>query len=311
MNTRKKTLGILFLLLFVIGAFTYFVYLNDLKRDAELKLSDMEDSYKMLQSHFLRQISQTEAYIKPDTPLFSPTENDSTLASLTLHGKRFCLYIERSQCEECWERALAYLEKETSNMNYRPSPIILASGYNRRDFLLMLERHHIKYPVYLLERPWEIEDFLSHNQPFYFILEKDGRMKSIFYPEGIYELMGERYLRHITAYCFPDTKDVHTNADIELLNPQVDLGKVPLRQKRIVELRIRNKGKQKCNIKNVIPTCNCVLVEGFPEAILPGETDTIRVSFLSTNKGAVEREVRVTVKGENTPYVFTITGDVV
>ncbi len=310
MNSQTKKFGGI-LAIILIGIFTYFVYLNDQKRDAEMKLSEKEDTLSIIKSHLLQQIGFTEAVINPETSLYSQVGNDSTIASLTTKGKRFCLYIERSQCEDCWERALAFLERSDSVIKYLPAPIIIASGYNRRDFLLMLERHTIKYPVYLIDRPWEIDNLLCRNQPFYFILEKGGRMTSIFYPEGMYELMGDVYLRHVAKYCFPDSIEKNAKADIEILNPEIDLGTVSLRQKCIVELGLRNRGKNKCRIKNVMPTCNCLLVERVPEAILPGEVEMIKVTFLSNNKGTIKREVQVSMEGEEHPYVFKLTGNVI
>lgn len=310
MNSQMKRTIITFVFL-LIGAFTYFVYLNDMKRNAELNLSEKEDSLIIMRSHFLKQIELTEARVSPDGKFFSQTEADSTIRSLTLNGKRFGLFVERSQCEQCWERALAYLEKNVHDIKYMPEPIILVSGYNRRDFQLMLKRHHISFPVYLIDRPWEIENLLYSNQPFYFVLDKDGRMKYIFYPEGMYELMGRECLRHVTAYCFPEATGDNSRSDIELVNPEVDLGTVSLRQKRTVELCIRNNGKNKRRIRNIIPSCNCLLVEDDPETILPGNVGTITVSFLSHNKGQVKREVQVSVEGEVHPYVFKLTGNVI
>lgn len=310
MDTRKKTLGITFLL-FVIGAFTYFVYLNDLKRDAELKLSDMEDSHGIMQSGFLRQIELTEAYIKPDTQLFSPTEKDSTIASLTLHGKRFCIYIDRSQCEQCWERALSFLEKTVSEEKHMPQPLVIASGFNRRELQLMLNRRPISYPVYLIERPWEIERLLKQSQPFYFILEVGGHMTSVFYPENLYEQVGKSYLHHVAAECFPDSTATLVKSDIKLVNPEVDMGDVPIRSKHKVELFICNTGTKKYHIISVLPTCNCMFIENTPKVILPGETEVIKVVFLSNNKGQVERKIQVNIEGEETPYVFKIKGTVI
>lgn len=310
MNTNTKTLG-LSLVLLVIGAFTYFVYLNDLKRDAELKLSDKEESYGIMQSAFIQQIELTEARISSETTLYSPTEKDSTIASLAFEGKRFCLYIDRSQCEQCWERTLSFLEKTVSEEKNMPQPLVIASGFNRRELQLLLNRRPISYPVYLIERPWEIERLLKQNQPFYFILESDGRMTSIFYPENLYEQLGKSYLHHVAVECFPDSTTNNAKSGIKLVNPEVDMGEVPIRSKRKVEFAIRNVGKKKHRIISVMPTCNCMIIENTPKVILPGETEVIKVAFLSNNKGQVEREIQVCIEGEETPYVFKLKGTVI
>lgn len=310
MNKKRKNL--ITIIVSLICVFTLFVYLNDQKRDAELKLSDKEEGFSRLQSHFLQHVEMLSGRIKPETPLYSRNAPDSTIANLSAKGPRFGLYIERAQCEQCWERALAFLEKTVPNISYMPKPIILASGYNRCDLQLTLNRHKISYPVYLLDRPWEIEPLLAANQPFYFILETDGNMRAVLYPEDMYELIGEPYLNYVAKYCYPDSiAAVQSTSDIELINPEVDLGEVPMRKKRTVEVSIRNNGKGKCIIKSVQPTCNCVLVEGYPTAILPGETETIKVAFLSSTTGPIQRNVLVLVEGEKNPYIFKLKGKVI
>lgn len=298
-------------MLVVTGAFTYFAYLKDLKRDVEHKLSDMQESYNKMQSHFLRQIEMTEAQIKPETTLYSLSENDSTIASLSFKGKRLGLYIDRSQCEQCWERALSFLEKAVPEEKHMPQPIVIASGFNQRELRLMLGRRPIRYSVFLIERPWEIEQLIRPNQPFYFVLEAGGRIKSIFYPEDLYEQLGKLYLHRVAADCFPDSVETSTKSYVKLVNPEVELGEVPMRSKRKVELAICNTGKKKCRIKNVQTTCNCVLIEDVPKTILPGETEFIKIAFLSNKKGPIERKIQVSIEGEESPHVFKLKGIVI
>jgi len=296
-----------------VALFVYFVHLNDIKMKQQSDLTELKTEHEQLTIEMLQHIKVLKENFNLQTSLYNPIKKDSMiLANLIDKGARIGLFIDRFQCEDCWMRAVAFLKKETKN-NHLLKPFILASSYNQRNFFLLNQRYKMPFPVYLLDRPEEITFLLNENQPFYFVLNQDGTMNYIFYPEGLYEQIGEFYLKSVTQYCFQNAKfpQNHYKSPIALLNPSVDLGKISIRQKKEIIFNIKNTGTNKCSIKNVHPSCNCILLESAPDYILPQQTGKIKVAFLSVVKGQIEREMQFSIDQSQTVYHLKIKANVI
>lgn len=81
MKRYRKTLVGVFLSM--IGMFTLYVYLRDQIREAELKLSDREESYEKVVGYFLQHVEKPSGRLKPETVLYKYDTTVSSLFDLT------------------------------------------------------------------------------------------------------------------------------------------------------------------------------------------------------------------------------------
>ncbi len=292
-------------LLVVVAVFTCFVYLNDRWRETEGLLAEKNGAYGKLQSSFLQQIFMTELPCDTTSKLYYEENGvieNVTLGHLYEEAPRPGVYIDRSQCETCYQRALDFLQKNMTQAGKGRQPIVLLSGFSLRDMQSFKARYRCPFEVYLLEWPLRTVGAIRLDQPFYFLLERAGYLSALFYPEEQYEGLGPLYLERVKTRC--GGRDSLTMKGVEAVHPMVDIGTVALRQEVKTVLRIRNYGKKSRRVKSVRTSCNCVMVLEAPQEIAPGEEGQVKVAFLSTTTGVVQREVVVTIEGEPRPCEF-------
>ena len=288
---------------------TLFFYIVDQKDYTEKQLQSRHQEMEDLKLNYLKQIKYSQAKIDARMPiLYTNSDKHITqLSEIVDEGFHLGIYIDKSQCEMCWKRAVVFMKDTLPTLNDSIEPFILVSGYSKRDLQMMLNRNKIKLPVFLIDRPEPLQYLLNENMPFYFVLGHEGVLSSLFFPENVYDAMGTAYLKNAVAYCSVlANSDTSTITNVVSLNPNIDIGEVKIREKHLVKLQLKNNGGNICKINNVQATCNCVIVDNFPEYIYPGETISIGVRFLSHQKGVVQREIFVSVDGNKSLIKFNL-----
>lgn len=312
---RKRT--ILFFVFFAILVFTGFSYYNDIRIKQEQELVKQKGDLEVLQNKLLRHIDLIKIRLPLNLPLYDLQKHlFLSLSEIANENSRIGLYIDRAQCESCWQDALAYLNKKTLQIKDMPTPFVLAGGYNVRELKLLSLRYKAAFPMYAIEKYPEMDYLTKSNYPFFFILSPDGIISSVFYPDGGYFQIGEMYFKTMAKKCQKDKPVARTVSTvkipgIELLNPIVDLGEVHMRKKKTAIFSVRNSGNKKCTIKDVRTQCNCTMLESTPKIILPGETAEFKINFLSANKGEVIRAVEFVTDQSTETYELKIKAKVI
>lgn len=313
---KKKGFVWLVALALVLVA-TGLIYMQDLVRSKEYELVRLRGDVELLRSAYL-DLSGTHVVSQCTDIRVKDRAGDSLLLrSVASDGPRLGLYISRSQCEPCWEEALARLERLMREEKLAAAPFVLADSYNPREFKLLRQRHKSPVPFYSVGREFAIEHLTRPNSPFYFILYPDGTWSSVFYADGLYGLLGDDYFRMAASLCRHNAAPLpqagvpaKKQAGLVLVNSSVDLGKVRLRKKYTAVFRVRNEGDKACVIQHAHPLCNCLSLEEVPHVVLPGDTASFKVAFLSTGKGFVRRSVQFRVKDNPATYLLSVQAQV-
>jgi len=76
------------------------------------------------------------------------------------------------------------------------------------------------------------------------------------------------------------------------------------------EFRFTNKGKSPILLSNVQASCGCTVPEWPKEPILPGKTNSIKVTYNTANVGSFGKTITVISNAVNSTVVLTIKGNV-
>lgn len=71
-----------------------------------------------------------------------------------------------------------------------------------------------------------------------------------------------------------------------------------------------NTGKEPLILSNARSTCGCTVPSWPREPILPGQTDSIQVRYVTTRVGQINKSVTVTSNASNSPVVLRVVGKV-
>ena len=297
----------------VMSVFTVILYMWDRLQDKERELVRVQGDVELLRSSYLDLSRNCASWITGDIVVRNFAGDTVELRSLASDGPRLGLYIAGNQCESCWKAALAYLERMMHDKEAGRKPFIVAGRYNPREYRLLRQQVEVSFPVYPVCGGEDMARIEAMGEPFYFVLQPDGSWSSVFFPDGLYEVLGDTYftavsqLMQSTGSRHPISRqDTDERKGLVLLNDKVNLGKVGLRKKQTAVFRIKNTGMEPCIIRDAHPLCNCLSLEKVPHVVAPGDTACFKVAFLSSRKGLVRRSVRFRIEGSSVIYMLRI-----
>lgn len=125
----------------------------------------------------------------------------------------------------------------------------------------------------------------------------------------------EIYLNNDIVNNLKPIADPNYNIDNEpYLKPETDIkniGDVKENSLTKIAYQIKNSGKKPLVITNIFSDCSCTQATYNKEAILPGDTGTIQLTYNAGTEGKILRVLRVYSNATNNPYQFTLNGNVV
>jgi hypothetical protein len=105
------------------------------------------------------------------------------------------------------------------------------------------------------------------------------------------------------AGCFAGSQRSKGNTSLVPVDKVFDFGTIDLKDSVAHEFRLVNTGRERLLIKDVKASCECTKTGWTKEAVLPGDTAYIGVSFKPSQPGKNSKAVVVTA---NTDSVFTV-----
>lgn len=137
--------------------------------------------------------------------------------------------------------------------------------------------------------------------------------------------MNKKYLFTLLGVCFllvigfvlysninknESVTDTSNLTSVEVLNNNVDLGRIERHKKQDVSFRIRNKGNALLLIQSVEPSCGCTNVEYDDKPIPIGKIGLITLEYDAASIGFFNKTARVICNSEE-PIMLRIIGEVI
>ena len=80
---------------------------------------------------------------------------------------------------------------------------------------------------------------------------------------------------------------------------------------RSIWVKISNSGGSELTVENVRPLCDCITVDSIPESVQPGETDSLKVTYVAPDSaGPDQSSLMIRTDGEPKNQKITITSEV-
>lgn len=245
--------------------------------------------------HYIHNTERIRIPIDSEWALYDSKMSHHTLEDILVDKSLLCLLIDKSQCEVCWKKALAFLKDNAKN--YSLHPVILFSGYLPKDFTRICT--DIPFPYYLIVSTTTLDNFFQTSEPMYFVLNPTKDIHFVFYPDGMYDTMGNHYLSTVASYIKNNKSSPSTNM-VTAENPQIEIKRSPLRKKLTVKLYLQNRGNKSVNIQKVLPSCDCMLIENYTNTISARGKTSIDVSIVPDKKGWMQRSVTIILDNKQT-----------
>jgi hypothetical protein len=113
---------------------------------------------------------------------------------------------------------------------------------------------------------------------------------------------------NVSFWLFLEVSKLYKDAEIELLNPIVEVGEVQLGDTVKPIFRFANQGKVDLMISNVIPDCDCTLISDYSNRVLPDEKCIIQAKYVAVNPGPFVKKVVISYNSSNSPAYVVFRG---
>lgn len=278
-----------------ILTFTLLLVAYNYKQQLEVETNKNNNSQLKIIKNYIHNTERVKIPIDSEWTLCDSKMSHHALDEILGEASSLCLLIDKSQCEVCWKKALVFLKDNTKKLSLHP--VILFSGYLPKDFARICT--DIPFPCYLIVSTTKLDNFFQTSEPMYFVLSPTKDIHFVFYPDGMYDTMGNHYLSTIASY-IKNNKSYSSTNMVTAENPQIEIKKSPLRKKLTVKLYLQNRGNKTVNIQRVLPSCDCMLIENYPNTISARDKTSIDVSIVPDKKGWMQRSVTIILDNKQT-----------
>ncbi|MCM1109059.1 MAG: DUF1573 domain-containing protein [Clostridium sp.] len=315
----KQKLSALAATVIVMAAalFTCITYYRDAVNEREIEIGRLTNAVTRLEDKLLKQVEAIR-YTLPDSMTLTDTHKVATfLKDIAADGPHLVIYIDRMQCESCWQAELRGMQHHLKHTGALPRPLIMAANYNLREARLLAQRCATDIPLYLVNETEALQHIGRLRKPFYFVLEEGGTVASVYYPDeqsvesdSIYfNTVARKYGRRPALPVAASSGNTPKGVAFE--QEKIDIGDIGMRKLKEVVFRLTNNSTETCEVHDIRMSCTCLMLKQMPQCVLPGETAEIKVNFLSTTKGRFTRTLELTLSTSTLPCTLTIQGNVV
>lgn len=224
------------------------------------------------------------------------------------------LYIDRAHCTSCWRKDIEVMRVLPDMPGIAKSLVVVASGFGSRE--LRIIRRDTGLEVYGAGMPETLPRALTKFAlPFFFALTPDGKIVLPYYPDKDDD---EKFLRNYLSLvenrlkknqAAPQSHSTGRHGGLVVENASLDLGEVRQRRKVSGRFEIRNEGGHDCVIRQIYPTCSCVMIDEYPKVIKAGETGVIRFTTVQENKGTFRHGIQVHTDMASEPCSLVFYGE--
>lgn len=240
--------------------------------------------------------------------------NPCTLRNLCSRKGRFFLYIDRRHCVSCWKKDIEVVSTLTDKPDCVSAMAVVASGFSSRELKIM--RRETGLDIYSVGADSAIPHALTKFfLPFFFVLTPDGNLVLPYYPSREDD---EKFLRNYLslvearlnkAVSFEPVWNGTAGRQLAIVNENLDLGEVHVRRKACGTFELRNQGKTDCEIRQIYPSCSCILIDEYTKVIKAGETGRVCFTTVQQYKGKFHHSIQFQTDSEREPYTLVFHGE--
>lgn len=284
---KKIILTILLVLLTV--ASVSIVWINQTSRENKRNNADSLQTNLALKKALLEKINNESLEVTSEWDIRDVQMKRTSLDEILKTGPRLCLFIDRSQCDVCWKKAIDFIKDNVKGKNLSQVCIML-SGFQPND-MRQFQSIAADIPIYyLVDMPQELAGKIEKGKTYFFVLENARLISHLFEPEGLYESMGKEYIQGFQKL---SRLAKSSQQFVRAINPEIVRDSLSLRKKEAFLLRVENAGRQQVGITKVSPSCTCIMVEDFPKYMMPHSIGEIKVVLVPETKGWMMRTITV------------------
>ena len=164
---KKIILTILLVLLTV--ASVSIVWINQTSRENNKNKADSLQTNLALKKALLEKINNENLEITSEWEVRDEQMKRTSLDEILKGGPRLCLFIDRSQCDVCWKKAIDFIKDNVKGKNLSQVCIIL-SGFQPND-MRQFQSIAADIPIYyLVDMPQELVRKIEKGKTYFFIL---------------------------------------------------------------------------------------------------------------------------------------------
>lgn len=284
---KKIILPILLALLTVVSV--SIVWINQASRENNKNSADSLQTNLALKKALLEKINNESVEITSEWEVRDGQMKRMSLDEILKDGPRLCLFIDRSQCDVCWKKAIDFIKDNVKGQDLAQVCILL-SDFQPND---IRQFQTIAAPIsiyYLANMPQELASRIERGKTYFFVLENPHMISRVFESDGLYESIGKEYIQGFQKLLH------HAKSSQQIvrgINPEIVRDSLSLRKKEAFLLRVENAGRQQVGIAKVTPSCTCIGVDDFPKYIMPHSVGEINVVLVPETKGWMMRTITV------------------
>lgn len=160
---------------------------------AKMSIEEERNSTKLARNMLLQHMAENVTL--PIVKSLNPYSGDTILLSdiLKQEENTLCFRIKETHCDACVQHGLRLLKQVSEEPG---SNIVVLCGFmNTRQFVAFSKAQNKRLSVYNVTRiAWEVDEF---DEPYFFVVSKDGKVHNLFVPLKEDERLTERYMHEV------------------------------------------------------------------------------------------------------------------
>ena len=240
-------------------------------------------------------------------------DNTRSLRNSCTEG-RFAIYIDRKHCSSCWKKDIEVLLSLSDVPVCAKSLVIVAKDFESRELKIIHRDTGLEvYDAGTKEiMPYALTQF---SLPFFFALSPNGKIILPYYPSNEdNERFFRNYLSLVENRLKHDTKKRETDTGKQqgmliIKNANLNMGTVKMQRKASGMYEIKNAGRRDVIIRQIYPSCSCVLIDDYPKIIKAGETGIIRFTMVQSTRGQFHHSIQIQTDLDSKPYTMNFYGE--
>lgn len=230
----------------------------------------------------------------------------------TLSSKyKILIYIDSIGCSSCklqlteWK---SFIERIDSLTNKSVQFLFLLHPKDVREIKVIAKIKKFNYPLYFDKNDEinKLNKFPSNISFQTFLLDRNNKVLLLGNPISNPKIK-ELYINKIL-----DKKEIQIEeTEIEIENQEIDLGNFDWKEPQEKQVKIKNIGKNKLTILDIVSSCECTVPEYDLKTVSAGEIINLKITFTAEHPEYFERNVIIHCNTKESPIEIKLKGNAI